>query len=148
MVLTAACSGPVALDAPPVSGAGARACRALVEALPSKVADLSRVDADPGKGFGAAWGDPAIELRCGVPRPAGLTATSACEDANGVGWYIPEAQQSGRNEGRPTDITMTTVGRAEYVEVRVPADYWPPVNTMVDLAPALKSTIPEVRPCV
>ena len=43
---------------------------------------------------------------------------------------------------------MTTVGRAEFVEVRIPADYWPPANTMVDLAPSLESTIREVRPCV
>jgi hypothetical protein len=43
---------------------------------------------------------------------------------------------------------MTTVGRAEYVEVQVPADYFPPANTMVDLAPAVKQTIRQVRPCV
>jgi hypothetical protein len=149
LVVTTACSnGPVTLDAPALSGADARACRSLVEALPSKVADLSQVDVDPGKGFGAAWGDPAIELRCGVRRPAGLTSTAQCENANGVDWFIPESQQTGRNAGRPTDITMTTVGRAQYVEVRIPSDYWPPVNTMVDLAPALKRTIRQVKPCV
>jgi hypothetical protein len=64
--------------------------------------------------------------------------------ANGVGWFIPESQQT----GHPADITMTTVGRAQNVEVRVPAAYFPPVNAMVDLAPALKRTIREVRPCV
>jgi hypothetical protein len=149
LLLTSACSGgPVELDAPELSGADARACKALVAALPSKVADLARVDADSGQGFGAAWGDPAIELRCGVRRPAGLTATAECTEANGVGWFIPDEQQSGRNKGRPTDITMTTIGRSVYVEVRIPADYWPPVNAMVDLAPALKQTIREVRPCV
>jgi hypothetical protein len=136
------------VEAPALNGAHARSCRALVDALPSKVAGLPRVDADVGKGSGAAWGDPAIELRCGVPRPAGLTPTSQCEVVNGVGWYIPQEQQTGRNAGRPTDITMTTVGRSEYVEVRVPADYWPPAETMVDLAPALKRTIRDVRPCV
>jgi hypothetical protein len=145
LLLTAGCAGgPVHLDAPALSGADARACQAFVDALPSKVADLPRVDADTGQGFGAAWGDPAIELRCGVRRPDGLTATAHCEVANGVGWYIPDSQQS----GRPTDITMTTVGRAEYVEVRIPADYWPPVNAMVDLGPAVKKAIPDVRPCV
>ncbi len=147
--LTAACSGgPVSLDAPALTGSAARACRAFVAALPAEVADLARVDADPGRGFGAAFGDPAIEVRCGVHRPSGLIPSSPCEEANGVGWFIPEEQQSGANKGRPTDITMTTVGRAEYVEVRIPADYWPPVNTMVDLGPALKKAIPEVRPCV
>ena len=149
LALTVACTGgPVSLDAPALTGRAAQACRGFVDALPPKVADLSRVDADPGHGFGAAFGDPAIEIRCGVRRPAGLTATAHCEQANGVGWFIPEEQQSGANKGRPTDITMTTVGRTEYVEVRIPADYWPPVNTMVDLGPALRKTVPEVRPCV
>ncbi|MEO5711265.1 MAG: DUF3515 domain-containing protein [Nocardioidaceae bacterium] len=149
LALTTACTGgPVSLDAPALTGSAATACRAFVDALPARVADLARVDADVGQGFGAAFGDPAIEVRCGVRRPAGLTPTSECTTANGIGWYIPEDEQSGPNQGRPTDITMTTVGRAEYVEVQIPADYWPPVNAMVDLGPALKKTVPEMRPCV
>ena len=144
LLLVAACSGPLSLDAPSLSGADARACRALVRALPAKVADLPRVDADPGHGYGAAWGDPAIELRCGVPRPRGFDAFSACQTTNGVDWFIPESQQT----GKPEDIVMTTVGRAQNIEVRVPADYWPPATAMVDLAPAVKRTLREVRPCV
>jgi len=115
-----------------------------MDALPSKVDDLPRAEADAGDGFGAAWGDPAIELRCGVSRPKGLDAVAQCQTVNGVDWYIPESQQS----GRPQRITMTTVGRAEYVEVRIPADYFPPANTMVDLAPAVKQAIRQVQPCV
>jgi hypothetical protein len=79
-----------------------------------------------------------------VPRPEGLDAVAQCQTVNGVDWYIPESQQS----GRPQRITMTTVGRAEYVEVRIPADYFPPANTMVDLAPAVKQAIPQVKPCI
>jgi Protein of unknown function (DUF3515) len=138
----------VRIDAPHVSGAAARACRALVAALPDRVADLPRVDADAGPGFGAAWGDPAVELRCGVRRPAGLTPTATCDVADGVGWFIPAEQQTGARQGRPSDITMTTVGRTAYVEVRLPEDYWPPAAAMVDLAPALKRTVPQVRPCL
>jgi hypothetical protein len=144
LLLVAGCSGPVSLDAPRLSGPDAAACRALVHALPAKVADLPRAKADPGVGYGAAWGDPPIELRCGVPRPKGLDAFAQCQTVNGVDWYIPESQQS----GQPQDITMTTVGRAQYVEVRIPADYFPPATTMVDLGPAVKQTIREVRPCV
>ncbi len=144
VLLLAGCSGPVTLDAPKLSGQDASACRALMDALPSKVDDLPRAEADAGDGFGAAWGDPAIELRCGVPRPKGLDAVAQCQTVNGVDWYIPESQQS----GRPQRITMTTVGRAEYVEVRIPADYFPPANTMVDLAPAVKQAIRQVKPCV
>jgi hypothetical protein len=144
LLLVAGCSGPVSLDAPRLSGPDAAACRALVHALPAEVADLPRAKADPGAGYGAAWGDPPIELRCGVPRPKGLDAFAQCQTVNGVDWYIPESQQS----GQPQEITMTTVGRAQYVEVRIPADYFPPATTMVDLGPAVKQTIREVRPCV
>jgi len=143
-VLAAGCSDALTLDAPALSGADARACAALMAALPRRVADQPRRRVDDGGGHAAAWGDPAIELRCGVARPPGLDRFAACQVANGVGWFIPDRQQT----GRPEDITMTTVGRAQNVEVRVPARYFPPVETMVDLAPALKRTIREVRPCV
>jgi hypothetical protein len=142
--LPAACSGTLAVDAPAQSAADARACSDLVEALPRRVADQQERPVDPGDGFAAAWGDPAIELRCGVPTPEGLDRFAACQEANGVGWFIPESQQT----GRPVAVTMTTIGRAQNVEVRIPADYFPPVNAMVDLAPALERTIREVRPCV
>ena len=59
-------------------------------------------------------------------------------------WFVPDSQQT----GRPEDIVMTSVGRAVNVEVRIPATYWPPVNTMVDLAPAVKKTLRSVKPCV
>ena len=144
LLLLAGCSGPVSLDAPRLTGRDASACRALIGALPDKVADLPRTEADAGAGYGAAWGDPPIELRCGVQRPEGLDAVAQCQTVNGVDWYIPESQQS----GRPQPITMTTVGRAQYVEVRIPADYFPPATTMVDLGPAVKQAIREVKPCV
>ena len=144
LLLATACSGPLTLDAPAVSGADATACRALVDALPEKVDGVARVEADTGDGYGAAWGDPAIELRCGVPVPKDFDEFSGCQTANGVDWFVPESQQT----GRPEDIVMTSVGRTVNVEVRVPATYWPPVNTMVDLGAAVKKTLRSVKPCV
>jgi hypothetical protein len=144
LLLLAACSGPPSLDAPAVSGADARACKHLMDVLPAEVADKSRVDVEAGEGYGAAWGDPAIELRCGVGTPRGFDEVAGCQNANGVDWFVPESQQS----GRPEDIVMTTVGRSVNVEVRIPSDYWPPVNTMVDLAPAVKKATRSVKPCV
>jgi hypothetical protein len=142
-VLVAACAGPVSLDAPAVTGAPAAACRDLVHTLPDTVDDRPRVDVATGHGYAAAWGDPAIELRCGVPRPGGFDRFSTCQTTDGVDWYIPESQMT----GRAVDITMTTVGRSPNVEVRIPATYFPPANAMVDLAPALKQALSEVRPC-
>ncbi len=144
LLLATGCSGPLTLDAPAVTGADATACRALVDALPEKVDGVSRVEADAGAGYGAAWGDPAIELRCGVPVPKDFDEFSGCQTANGVDWFVPESQQT----GRPEDIVMTSVGRTVNVEVRVPATYWPPVNTMVDLGAAVKKTLRSVKPCV
>ena len=145
LALLGGCSGTVQLDdAPALSGHDARACAALVKALPDRVSDQPRRKADTGDGYVAAWGDPAIELRCGVPKPAGLTPASACQTTNGVDWFVPPSQVT----GRPTDVTMTTVGRSVYVEVRVPEDYFPPAAAMVDLAHAVKSTTRSVRPCL
>jgi hypothetical protein len=135
--------GPLDLDAPAVTGQDAAACRALVRALPRQVADQPRRDVT-GTGFGAAWGDPAIELRCGVPTPRRLDPFATCQVVNGVGWFIPESQ----TQGRRVDIVMTTVGRAQDVEVRLPSEYFPPATAMVDLAPAVKRGIREVEPCL
>ncbi len=139
-----ACSDTVSVDAPRVSGAEARACSDLVKDLPGRVADQKRRDVDPGDGYAAAWGDPAIELRCGVPRPDGFDKFATCQRVNGVDWFIPESQQT----GEPADITMTTVGRVPRVEVSLPEDYWPPANAMADLAPAARRNLREVRPCL
>jgi hypothetical protein len=144
LLATSGCSGAVGVDAPRLSGAAARDCRARVDALPDRVADLDRRDVDTGGGYGAAWGDPAIVLRCGVGRPAGFDAVSQCQTANGVDWFIPDDQLRGQR----VDTTMTAVGRSRTVEVRVPAQYLPPVAAMVDLGPALKRTLREVKPCV
>jgi hypothetical protein len=138
------CSGPLEVPAPRPDAAGARTCASLVDALPASVADQARRDVDAGDGYAAAWGDPAIELRCGVRRPRGLDRFASCQVANGVGWFIPESQQT----GRPGPVTMTTVGRSVFVEVRLPAAYWPPATAMADLAPALRRSTRELRPCV
>ena len=142
--MVAGCSDTVSVNAPPLTGADARACRALLRALPDSVADQARRPVADEDGFAAAWGDPPIVLRCGVPRPAGLDRFATCQVVNGVGWFIPESQ----SQGDPVDITMTTVGRAQNVQVSLPSDYFPPANAMVDLAPALERTIREIRPCV
>ena len=143
VLVAGGCSDTVSVNAPPLTAAHARACRALVEALPDKVADQPRRPVD-GEGYAAAWGDPAIVLRCGVPTPRGFDKFATCQVTNGVGWFIPESQV----QGRRVDVLMTTIGRTENVEVALPSDYFPPANAMVDLAAAVKRTIPEERPCV
>ncbi len=113
-------------------------------ALPDEVADQPRREVEPAGGTVAAWGDPAIELRCGVGTPDGFDELSTCQVADGVGWFIPEEQIT----GEPTDIVMTTVDRTPRVEVRLPEAYFPPAAAMVDLAPSIKRTIPQDDPCL
>jgi hypothetical protein len=135
----------VEVDAPTLRGAAARTCDGLMSALPDTVAGLPRQQVEPAGGHAAAWGEEApIVLRCGVPRPAGFDRFATCQETNGVGWFIPEEQIT----GEPVDVTMTTIGRVHYVEVVVPADHWPPAETMVDLAGPIKRSVREVDPCV
>lgn len=134
----------VAVDSPTLSGADAKACSGLVDALPDTVADQPRRPVTPGSEYGAAWADdPPIVLRCGVPVPRGLDKFASCITTNGVDWFIPEDSMSGEAD----DLVMTTVGRAQNVEVRLPRPYWPPATAMADLAGAVKRSIAEVKAC-
>ena len=144
LVVPAGCSDTVSVNAPPLTDADARGCRALLRALPDSVDDQSRRPVDDEDGYAAAWGDPPIVLRCGVPKPSGLDKFATCQVVNGVGWFIPEDQ----SQGNPVDITMTTVGRSQTVQVLLPSNYFPPANAMVDLASAVKRTIREDKPCL
>lgn len=101
------------------------------------MAGQHRRDTTPESRFTAAWGNPAIVLRCGVARPPALTAVSpqivelappgAGPDAS-VEWFL---------EPGASGTVATTVHRATYVQVRVPPDYGPDVNALVDLVPAI-----------
>lgn len=115
------------------------ACRELVEALPQRLDDLPRTTSEP---YAATWG-AAVELRCGVPEPAGLTAFSRCEVVDGIDWFAPEEEA----EDQSVEATLTTVGREPRVEVRVPAELRPPVDVLTDLADAVREHTEEVRPC-
>ncbi len=140
VVLFAACgASPVSISAPAPRDGQRVQCRHLLDALPSTVDEQHRRDISPSTAPAAAWGEPAIVLRCGVPRPGGLTAQSACYGVNGVGWYASQ-----RTDG----IVFTTVGRAVYVEVTVPHSYNPEADVLTDLSSAVKSSTRELRPCV
>lgn len=88
----------------------------------------------PESGLTAAWGGPAIVLRCGVPVPARLVPTSQLVIVNGVDWF---------SEQHPDGWTFTATGRQAYVEVVVPAEYAPEVNPLVDLTAPVKAADPR-----
>ena len=100
----------------------ATACRTIMASLPKTLNHRSRVTST-GSPFGAAWGDPAIVLRCGVPEPTGFTTNSYanCLTVNGIDWYLAGDSGDGASTDHP--ITVTTVYRSPAIEVTVPAGY-------------------------
>ena len=136
-LLTAGCSRTVAVPDPRPSGAAAGVCAALMADLPTTVLDQRRRRVEPG-GNGAAWGKPAIVLRCGVPAPPGLTSSSECLEVNRVGWFAEEAQGG---------MIFTTIGRPAFVELSVPERYAPESGALVDLAATVTAHDPVSVPC-
>ena len=136
LALLAGC-GKVAVDDPTPDPATAQVCGAVMGALPEEVLDQGRQTVEPGV-LSAAWGRPAIVLRCGVPAPAALTPTSDCLEVNGVGWFAEEAQGG---------MIFTTIGRPAFVEVSVPARYAPESGALADLGAAVAAHDPVTKPC-
>ena len=137
LALLTGCTGTVTVPEPTPDDADRSTCTALVAALPDEVEGGLRRTTEPGV-LTAAWGDPPITLRCGVSAPPGLTPSSECLEINGVGWFSEDAEGG---------VLFTTIGRAAFVEVAVPADYSPPVNPLVDLAAAVATHDPVEQPC-
>jgi hypothetical protein len=132
--------GGGAISVPTPSTSAAKLCRALHQQLPEKVNGLRRRTTKPVSDYTAAWGNPAVQLRCGVPRPAKLSPGSAdynpgaeAIEVNGVSW-LPQKLSGG--------YRFTTVLRKAYVEVTVPAKYAPEVNPLLDLAKPVGKTVP------
>ena len=128
---------------PSPSGEAAKVCRAFHDELPERVNGQGRETLDPESPYTAAWGDPAVELRCGVARPKKLTPgseeynpTSDAAEVNGVSWLIEEREGGYR---------FTTTDRAAYAEVTVPDAYAPEIGTLTDLSGAVKKALPKKK---
>ena len=135
-VLLAGCSSDVAVEpsrgTDALSDAQVEACERLVDALPDRVGDLARRQTT-GNPLGAAWGDPAVVLRCGVETPDDFTKTSVCQDINGVLWFVPDGQITDQG----ADVVATTMATLPRVEVAIPAQLRPPQGILTDLSDAL-----------
>ena len=112
---------------PPTAGAATqRFCSALDEALPGSLGELDR--RRTSSAAVAAWGDPPVVLRCGVPpvqRPPGDTRRV---ELAGVGWYPEEVDGA---------VRWTTLDLPVAVEVLVPDGYEGQV--LIGLSPALRA---------
>jgi hypothetical protein len=150
MVLLAGCGGGPVDVTPPTPDTEVQAqCRTLLDALPAEVDGQESRDISPADALAAAWGDPPIELRCGVPKPDALTPTSFCLEVDGVGW-LPTVDGQEDDMTSPPDATavFTTIGRTAYVEVSVPPEWSPQPDVLPEMAHAVKTATREVAPCL
>ena len=145
LLLATACSGatpgPKALPratgpviVPGATGTTATGCGALLAALPATLGGTSlgatspdpvarRPVTAPG---GAAWGDPPITLRCGVPAGAVLDEPYVLD---GVRWAVHDDGAVNR---------WTTLGRRTEVRVLIPDAYDAQGELLIALSPALR----------
>ncbi len=96
-------------------GASTAACTSLMAALPDPLGALPRRQLEQGNdpllAGVAAWGEPAVVLRCGVPTPQELTCSSPVQVVDGVAW-LPIPGSGG--------ITYLAVDRPVRVALTVP----------------------------
>ncbi len=134
--LLAGC-GKVAVVDPTPDPAAAAVCTDVLADLPKTVLDQDRRTVEPGR-YSAAWGKPAIVLRCGVTAPPTLTSESECLEINGVGWFGEDATGG---------MIFTTIGRKTFVEVSVPTQYPLGSSALVDVGGVVAAHDPLVTPC-
>jgi len=96
-------TAPLALAEVEAPGAASPACARLMADVPTVLGGLDRrelVGAGPSGATGgqggttsdlqagsvAAWGDPPVVLRCGIPTPAELTCSAPVQVVDGVTW--------------------------------------------------------------
>lgn len=138
LLLAAGCSGgsQPSVAVPTPSRDAAAYCAALHEALPKTVAGLERSDPAPESELTAGWGDGAIVLRCGVPRPAAMAdAASKGIDADGVNWLLEQRPDAGPR--------FTTTYRKAYVEVTLGVEYAHDASPLAEFAKPVRETVPD-----
>jgi hypothetical protein len=141
VIVLAGCSpGATPVPVPSPAPEVAAACTQLVQALPAKVLDQKRRKTTPESALTTAYGDPPIEITCGVAPPAGMAeAQSQCFQVNGVGWFAKQVQNG---------YIFTTIGRSLYVEVAVPSKYSPEANALTDVSDAIQKHNKVITPCI
>jgi hypothetical protein len=123
----------------------AAACSRLLDDLPDTLLGEERRDVSPADALAAAWGDPVIELRCGVPRPDGFGRASECVVVNDVDWFV---QGDDLVDPEGSEVELTVVNRSAYVSVVEPVEYGPPAELLADLSASVTEHLPATGSCV
>jgi hypothetical protein len=145
-LLLTGCGGPVEIDSPDLDAEERAACEAFVDDLPPTLTGEEPAEIEPTDSLGAAYGDPPIIVVCGVGVPEGFNETSACEEADNVGWYAPPEQY----DDQSADVTIFAVSHRPLVELRLPSDYRPAglAAALAELARPVKRHLELVQECV
>lgn len=144
--LSACSPEKIEVKAPELSDADARACTTLVEALPDTLAGELRRPVDPEGAPGAAWGDPAYVLTCGVDRPGSYTRDAPCSVVRGVGWFVPAGQLGDLR----VEATASALTHTPHVELLIPARHRNDGvdQALAELAPVIKEHLVAGEPCL
>jgi hypothetical protein len=128
-------TGPVVVPLPGPAPTDAALCTRLHSQLPAKVSTHKSRPVKPRSEFTAAWGDPAVVLVCGVPRPSGLRGSDTAPlGVNGVAWL----EHTGTNT-----VDYTAVDRGVFVRVDIPKQYAGQSSILIDLSNAVAAALPR-----
>lgn len=145
LVSSACSSGAVEIEVPRLSADESAACAELLDALPGTLFDERRRPVHPDDAPGAAWGDPAAVLTCGVGAPSGYEPTAGCIEIRSVGWFVPPEQLEDVGE----DATATVLTHSPRVELLIPADYRTTGRSaLAELTPVIESTLKRTDRCL
>ena len=128
----------VSIDAPVLADADFKACRALVTKVPQKLTGLDRrlVDGKHSAAeVAAAWGDPAVRMRCGVEEVT-VPKSGEVYRLGAVCWYADA------NKHR---TIWTTVDREQPVELTVPATHKQPGQLAQALSKPVAKKIEPIK---
>jgi hypothetical protein len=133
---------PLPVSSVEAPGATTASCTSLLAALPDPLGQLPRRQlvqgADPLLAGVAAWGEPAVILRCGVPTPAELTCSAPVQVVNGVTWLLLDGDAA---------TTYLAVDRSVRVAVTVP-DSITSTGPWQETSNVIRATLPARDVCV
>lgn len=125
IVVLTGCTRAIDVAPPDVAPDVQQTCTEFISSLPVTLAGALRAQTQPESPLTAAWGEPYIIVRCGVPTPAAFGPTSQLITVDGVDWFAEELSNG---------TMFTTIGRDVNIEASVPRDYAPEISVPTELS--------------